>query len=160
MKRRLPTKGEGERISVRVVVKYVLLQIPGLVLFSLLLFGAGTWLGLPSWLAWSLLGLWAAKDAALFPFVWRSYDPDRPSLTYSVVGERGVVVESLSPSGHVRVMGERWKAEILPGEVFAGEGEAVRVVGKQGLTLQVRRDGPEGLQPASGMGTPEKRPTS
>jgi membrane protein implicated in regulation of membrane protease activity len=171
MKERLP-KGIAEHpTNLKVVVKYTLLQMPGLALFALLLFSVGKWLGLPHWLAWCLLGLWVAKDVVLFPFVWRSYDPDRPSLTYPMVGEEGVVIETLAPSGFVRVRGEIWNAEIVPEEAFAGKGDSVRVIGIQGLTLRVRWDGsPTGRSSpipcdrsairARGGGTPVRIPRS
>jgi len=51
-----------------------------------------------------------------------------------LVGERGEVVEACVPIGRVRVRGELWRARA--GEPL-GAGRLVRVVGVDGLTLDV-----------------------
>jgi hypothetical protein len=60
--------------SGRVLAKYWALQLP----FTALLITALLWfeddLGLPRWLTWTLVAAWVAKDAILYPLVWRSYD--------------------------------------------------------------------------------------
>jgi membrane-bound serine protease (ClpP class) len=80
--------------------------------------------------------VWAAKDAILFPFVWRSYDTwggnRRPSI-----GSQGVAETSLSPSGYIRLHGELWRAELAEGKEPISKGETVEVKAIQGLTLFV-----------------------
>jgi membrane protein implicated in regulation of membrane protease activity len=52
----------------------------------------------------------------------------------------GKVQVSLTPSGIVYLSGEKWSAELVPGEEHAPAGTRVRVVAVDGLTLQVQRD--------------------
>jgi membrane-bound serine protease (ClpP class) len=52
----------------------------------------------------------------------------------ALIGERAAVVAPLSPEGTVRLRGELWRARSA---VPAAAGEAVRVAGVDGLTLEV-----------------------
>ncbi len=52
----------------------------------------------------------------------------------TLIGATGTVETACMPLGQVRVRGELWRAECAAG---AGEGERVRVVGRDGLTLNV-----------------------
>jgi membrane protein implicated in regulation of membrane protease activity len=130
--------------SSRIITKYALLQVPSLVMLIVLLVLAKRWVDLPSWFIWGLIGLWIAKDIALFPLTWRAYDQDRERAVSSMVGARGTAEEQLNPSGYIRVRGELWKAEVV-GDVRPIErGERVRVQGIRGLTLLVGQGNHEG----------------
>ena len=52
----------------------------------------------------------------------------------AMIGARGVTVTDCRPLGQVRVVGELWRARC---EVGASPGEAVRITGRDGLTLVV-----------------------
>ncbi len=55
-----------------------------------------------------------------------------------LIGADAVCEETLSPSGYVRVRGERWRAEVLAPEVGPiPQGSTVSVRSVQGLTLLV-----------------------
>jgi len=123
--------------SAQVLGKYWLLQLPELALLVVVLLVLRDWQGLPAWLAWSVVGLWLAKDAALYPFVWRSYDPGHPATLHSLDGEHGVATERLDRSGYIRVRGELWRAELAPEARPVDEGEPVQVQATRGLTLIV-----------------------
>jgi membrane-bound serine protease (ClpP class) len=56
-----------------------------------------------------------------------------PSL---LVGETGVAISELAPRGEVKVDGQIWRAESLEGVVK--QGEALEVVGRDGLILRVK----------------------
>lgn len=129
--------------SARVVVRYVLVQMPAVALLGLILLLVEQWLDIPGWLAWGLLALWVAKDVILFPFVWRAYDWDSARDASSMVGARGVAEDRLAPAGYVRVRGELWQAEVTAGGPPINQGECVRVRGIRGLTLLVRPDNEE-----------------
>lgn len=129
--------------SSRVVVRYALLQVPAVALLVSILILVQRWVDLPAWFVWGLITLWVAKDVILFPFVWRAYDRDRPDDANSMVGARGIVEERLAPSGHIRVHGELWQAEVMGGGPPIDRGEAVRVRRICGLTLLVRPDNEE-----------------
>ncbi|MCK5553748.1 MAG: hypothetical protein KAJ09_11425, partial [Deltaproteobacteria bacterium] len=56
--------------SFRIFVRYMLFQVPGVVLLYLLLILAGRAVTLPTWFIWSLVAFWVIKDLILFPAVW------------------------------------------------------------------------------------------
>lgn len=123
--------------SASVLGKYWALQLPEAALVIVILLLLQEWLGFSTWLTWSLVGLWVAKDAALYPFVWRSYDPGYPTTLHSLDGERGVATERLDRSGYVRVRGELWRAELAPGARPVDKDEPVRVEATRGLRVIV-----------------------
>jgi hypothetical protein len=90
----IPT--DKRRWSTRVVIKYALLQLPGTILLVLVLLLAKEPLGMPAWVLWSILGFWVTKDVLLFPFLWRSYDPDFPAEAHTLVGAIGVTTDRLA----------------------------------------------------------------
>ncbi|MFH1123429.1 MAG: NfeD family protein [Pseudomonadota bacterium] len=126
-----------------VVLKYALLQLPALALLIIILLLARRWFDIPARYAWGILLLWVAKDAALFPFVWRAYDTDYGSAANSMIGRRGVAKDRLSPSGYVLIGGELWQAEVIEGNSSVERGGSVRVHGLRGLTLLVTAALPE-----------------
>jgi membrane protein implicated in regulation of membrane protease activity len=126
--------------SFRIFLRYVLFQVPGLVLLYLLLILAQRVVALPTWFIWSLVALWVIKDLILFPVVWRAYDKERRDDASSMVGSRGIAEDRLDPSGYIRVHGELWKAEVMGGSPSIGKGEKVTVRGIRGLTLLVEPD--------------------
>ncbi|MGE5603012.1 MAG: NfeD family protein [Nitrososphaerales archaeon] len=57
----------------------------------------------------------------------------------TLIGQTGVTHEALTPRGTVRIDGEEWTAENISGEEIPA-GVRIRVVGVDGLRLQVERD--------------------
>jgi membrane protein implicated in regulation of membrane protease activity len=128
----------------RIIVKYALLQLPGLAVLLVLLLLVKRWIYLPSWFIWGLIGLWLVKDMALFPLTWRAYDQDRARDGSSMVGARGIAEEPLNPLGYIRVRGELWQAEVVGDAPPVEKGEGVRIQGIRGLTLLVSHGNNEG----------------
>ena len=126
--------------SFRIFVRYMLFQVPGVVLLYLLLILAGRAVTLPTWFIWSLVALWVIKDLILFPVVWRAYDQERRDDSSSMVGSRGIAEDRLDRSGYIRVHGELWKAEVVGKSPSIGKGEKVTVRGIRGLKLFVEPD--------------------
>jgi membrane-bound ClpP family serine protease len=124
--------------SARVVLRYALLQVPFTGLILVVLMVLRKWLDIPVWFICGLIGFLVMKDIALFPLVWRSYDPDSPAQTNSLQGARGRAVEHLNPSGYIEVGAELWKAEIVEGGSPVQAGEHVRICSVRGLTLLVQ----------------------
>ena len=124
--------------TVRILVRYILLQVPGTALLVLILIQLRNWFDLPAWSVYGLVAISVAKDVILFPFVWRAYDWDRQEETNSMVGRRGIAKERLAPSGLIQIRGELWKAKVVGGSPPIEKGEAVRVEEMRGLTLLVR----------------------
>ncbi len=123
--------------SARLVLRYTLLQIPGLALLVLILIVIQQWVEFPAWFTWGLVIIWVVKDVALFPLVWRAYDWDGAGDANSIVGLRGVVQERLSPSGSVQVRGELWQARVMGDGPLIDKGEVIQVREIRGLTLFV-----------------------
>ena len=123
--------------STRILVRYVLLQLPGLALLVLILVFVQSWVDLSAWVVWGFITIWVVKDAILFPFVRRAYDWDRPQGANSMVAARGIAKERLTPSGYVQIRGELWKAALMEGSPPLEKGERVRVEGAFGLRLAV-----------------------
>jgi membrane-bound ClpP family serine protease len=132
-----PDAAEGRMWSASVLGKYWALQLPEAALVVVILLLLQEWLELPAWLTWSLVGLWVAKDAAIYPFVWRSFDPGYPATLHSLDGERGVATERLDPAGYIRVRGELWRAELAHGARPVEKDEPVQVESTRGLTVIV-----------------------
>ena len=124
--------------NARVVCRYTLLQIPALVAVAAGLFLLRRWVELPVWVVWLVIGLWAAKDAALFPLTWRAYDTSSRGDAFSLVGAKGIAQEPLAPTGYVRVRGALWQARSVAGASDVAKGTSVEVVEVHGLTLVVR----------------------
>jgi membrane protein implicated in regulation of membrane protease activity len=124
--------------SRQVLLRYALLQLPGLAAMIIILLLLGHWINIPAWAVWTLILLWVIKDLILFPFVWHAYDTRSPS---AMSGAQGKAVDCLSPSGHVRIDGELWRAEKIKGNLTIEKGEAITVRGMRGLTLIVQSDG-------------------
>jgi len=135
----------------RVALRYAALQIPGQVFVGLPAVASWEWLGAPAWLAWGVPLVWVVKDALLFPFVWRAYEPDDPGAPGGLVGATAVVEEALAPRGWVRVGPELWRAELAQDGAAAPRGARVRIVRVDGLVLEVEpSDLPTHSGPAGG----------
>jgi membrane-bound serine protease (ClpP class) len=72
-------------------------------------------------------------------FFWLRYSNRRAATVgaETLIGRVVEVAEECRPYGHIRVQGELWRAHCEQG---AALGERVRIVGLDGLTLEVVRD--------------------
>ena len=127
-----------DKPSLRVLIKYFLLQLPGQIVFILILVLVRQWLEVPTYLMWGLLGFWVGKDILLFPFLWRLYDPNQFPDRFRMVGRKGFTLTHLNPDGYVQVQGERWQAGIYEENTPIEKGEAICVEAIKGLELAVR----------------------
>jgi len=130
-----------ERLTLKLVLRYALIQLPGTVLLVLVILLINRWwVTVPLWLGLGIVGLAIVKDLVLFPFLWRSYAGGNPDDPSSMIGRRGIVIGRLDPEGYVRVRGELWRAETVENDRPVEEGRGVAVVGVSGLKLYVRTD--------------------
>ena len=101
------------------------------------------------WLSWAptavspaIILVIAAGITAFFVFVVRASLRTRRMPTRDpadqLIGRDAIALNDLAPNGAVLVRGETWSAESV-GEPIA-RGEPVRVIGRHGLKLDVRRD--------------------
>jgi membrane protein implicated in regulation of membrane protease activity len=122
----------------RTLVRYLAWQLPGWLLGGLGI-GVLTWgLALPAWVVPVGVALLVGRDLLLYPTMRVVFQPAPPVRP---LGARGVCVESLAPSGYVRVGGELWRARAT-GPVPAGTVVVVRAA--HGLTLLVEPAPPGG----------------
>ena len=118
------------------LLKYLLMQLPALVLVVVALVLIQRWTALPPWLFWGIIAVWIAKDAVLFPFVLQQSSAP-PTPVHTPTGEVGVTRERLAPIGYIRVRGTLWRAELAGGGPPLEAGKTVRVQDRRGLTLIV-----------------------
>lgn len=124
-------------LNQKIIIRYILLQIPELILIIIGLHLVQIWVDLAAWLFWVIILMMVIKDIILFPFLWRAYDWDNPKNTNSLLGVRGIARERLAPNGYIFINGELWMAELADGETIIEKDETVIVTGVQGLTLSV-----------------------
>jgi membrane-bound serine protease (ClpP class) len=120
--------------------KYLLLQIPGWVIVSFVLFALWEWLNLRIELAVGLFALWLAKDLLLYPLLRSAYEPGAGTGSERLIGERALARGELAPRGFVLVRGELWRAEVEGQGVRIPAGSTVRIVAARRLTLIVEAD--------------------
>ena len=124
--------------SQHTVIKYILLQIPMTALIGIILFWIRNSTGLSVWIICTILGIWIAKDAILFFFVWPAYEEKPQNDKLSMIGRLGISREELDPSGYIRVNGTLWKARLSENAGgYLEQGREVRILGRDGLTLEV-----------------------
>lgn len=122
----------------RTLARYLAFQIPGAVVAGIVLAFLHERVGLSAWAGGVLFALWIAKDAVLYPFVRRAYEPSATALD-RLVGARGRVVRAFSTTGLVRVGRELWRAELLEGQSPVETDDLVIVHAARRLTLVVYR---------------------
>lgn len=132
-----------KQIPKPIYIRYILLNIPAMAAVVLILIIVQHWVVLPLWLFWSVIGFWIAKDALLFPFVWRAYDWKQTDRSRAMLGARAIARERLAPAGYVRIHGELWRAEKIGDGPPIEAGQRVKIVNVQGLTLFVEQEKPD-----------------
>jgi membrane-bound ClpP family serine protease len=91
--------------------------------------------GVGGWTAAAVATLWIGTDLLMFPRK-RKYYTSEP-IEERMLGETGLTVSTLDPSGHARIRGELWQAVSVDGTL--SEGTRVRVRSLRGLVLVVER---------------------
>jgi membrane-bound ClpP family serine protease len=77
---------------------------------------------------------YVVKDLALYPAMRIIF---RPPARTQPIGKQGEVVETLAPTGYIRVDGELWKATVPASAAPLAAGRHVVVRAAEGLTLLV-----------------------
>src|SRR5262249_33076044 len=119
------------------LLRYTLLQIPGLALVALVALALWRFAGMPGWGVALAVGLWALKGGGVDPWGRSACAGAEGSATARLVGQLGVARQMLAPRGYVALGSELWRAEVEPGAAAIAAGHAVRVVGARQLTLIV-----------------------
>ena len=117
---------------------YVALQAPHWGLAALI----GWWIqgsfDLPAWVATAIPTAVILMDLAMYPVVGYAYNADEGPPVERLVGQYGVAVERLAPTGYVRIGSELWRARTTDAAPIARD-LPVEVVAAEGLVLSVRR---------------------
>ena len=133
---------------------YILMQIPGLLGLGLVLWGLTAYEWISHTTALLQVVAWLVKDAALYPFVKRAFEPTRPgdSGPAGLIGGIGTTTRELAPNGFVRIRGELWQARPVDAAAFIPVQRTVQVVAAQGMVLVVREMENERSDPAANIG--------
>jgi membrane protein implicated in regulation of membrane protease activity len=92
---------------------------------------------LPSPWGWLVVfGAAVVEVAEVFFWIWLSRRRAIQMGPEALIGAYGEAVTPCQPEGQIRIAGELWQARC---EAGAEAGERVRVVGREGLTLDVER---------------------
>jgi membrane-bound ClpP family serine protease len=138
---------ENGKPPLRVSIKYILIQIPALIVFSSILLLIRLWLEIPKHVLWVFFGAWIVKDIVLFPFLWRSYDEKLSDNRLEMEGRKGFALTDLNPDGYVQINGERWRATNIYTVIPIKKNDILYVEARNGLRLEVRalsvESGPE-----------------
>ena len=129
---------ENRRWSSKILLRYFLLQLPGIFFIAALIILLYLIKAVSFKVIWIVLVLWVIKDIVLYPLVWKSYDLSPNSGKYQMIGQRGVALEAINPTGYVLVNGESWSARLKNKKSVIRKDEPVYVSDVQGLTLIVR----------------------
>lgn len=124
----------------KILLRYILFQVPGLLALILILTVIKYWINIPVWYIYIIIAAWVIKDIILFPFVWRAYDTRSQDNSLKMVGEKGIAQQLLDPSGYALVRGELWKAEVAKGSPPIKKGAALKVKEIRGLSLIVEEE--------------------
>lgn len=122
-------------ISKKVIIKYSLLQIPGILFLFVALIFIQRWIDIPDIIFWGIISLWIAKDIVLFFYTWKAYEWKKKE---KMAGMRGVAVERITESGYIIVNNEKWLA-VNHGDETIEDGEKVLIHDRKGLTLYIEK---------------------
>ena len=98
----------------------------------------------PAWVLVAVMVAWAVFAITNFIFVTRVLRRREIVGLPTMVGMAGKARSPLDPEGQVMIKGERWGAKSIDGDIDIGE--AVTVVGQDGLQLIVRRTGSSNMK--------------
>ena len=119
--------------------RYLLFQLPGIGIATLVLVGLVEIWDLPVNAAVVLFALWVAKDLALYPFLKVAYQTRDSGVNGpdALLGNLGVAQDDLDPEGYVKIGSELWRARAAPEAESIVSGAPVRVVQMRNLMVVV-----------------------
>ena len=131
------------KYSAKIIIRYTLLQLPGIFLLAVFLLIISHWLRIPPLILWGVIILWISKDIVLFFYTWTAYDWEHRD---SMINTSGIAMDRIIDRGYIIVNGERWMAEPADGEPAFEKGQRALITGRKGLVLQIRHTADENNQ--------------
>ncbi len=119
--------------------RYLLFQIPGLLLAAVVVTGAVTYFETRWELGAAAMVLLVVKDLALYPVMRHAFIDQTHVGIETLVGANAIVSKAVAPDGYVKVRGALWRAEAMSGQGPLEIGERVVIRSFEGLTLQVEK---------------------
>ncbi|MFV8833594.1 NfeD family protein [Aquisalimonas sp. APHAB1-3] len=118
------------------LLRYTLLQVPGLLLLGSVLYILHGWGWLSGQAVFWVAVAWVVKDVALYPLYRPALmRPPQQNVAESLLGITGTARTEVAESGLVLVRGEFWRAESAGAAIAAGN--RVQVCGARGRVLVV-----------------------
>ncbi len=117
--------------------RYTAFQVPGWIIATAGGWFIHYWFNVSLWLAMGVLVFWVIKDYALYPFLRSAYQIDHRLQIERMIGHTGNAIETLSPTGYIRVRGELWLARTESNGRTVEAKEPVVITGIDGSTLVV-----------------------
>ena len=120
------------------VIRYSLFQIPSLTIVILIVFTINHWYVLDKVIIALIILVWILKDIIIFPFVWKAYSHKDRDKSKTILNQKGIAVDTISPKGFVKIDGEIWQAEAVESQEPIQKGQIVEVVELNGLKIKVK----------------------
>lgn len=124
-------------INKKTIIRYILLQIPELILLIIAMIICGKFINIPTWVPITVISIWIVKDILLFPKVWKAYQTNHQTPVEKLIGMNGIAMDNLNPNGYVKVNGELWKAKISDTKLPVEKGDKIKVIDARGMQLIV-----------------------
>jgi len=112
--------------------RYILFQIPELILVILILFILQYFFEFPSWIIIAVVILSIIKDIVMFRFTWKSYVVHKKEDYARVKGKKCIAQQDFEKKGLVKLNGELWRVEV---KKPVKKGESLVVTDIKGLLL-------------------------
>jgi membrane protein implicated in regulation of membrane protease activity len=93
------------------VKRYILFQIPEILITFLVLVVVRYFFEFPLWIVFAVTTGAIVKDVIMFHYTWTSYIVHSPEDYANVKGKQCIAMESFEKMGMVRINAELWKAQ-------------------------------------------------
>jgi len=125
----------GSMLKKDTVKRYILFQIPELIITLLVLIIIRHFYEFPFWIIIVVMIGSVLKDVVMFHYTWTAYIVHSPDDYANVKGKTCVAVEDFEKKGMVRINAELWKART---DYPVQKGDKLVVENVKGLELFVR----------------------
>jgi membrane protein implicated in regulation of membrane protease activity len=118
------------------VVRYILFQLPEIILTILLLQVIYYFYCYPLWIFWIIISAFIIKDIVLFYKTWPAYVVHKEEEFTKIKGKTGIANADFDKTGYLNINGELWKAVV---NEPVKKGDSLIVTDVKGLMLKASR---------------------